>query len=117
MDVGLGSSVPISFSFSKISDRSIFGTSVSLGFGHVKWLETATEHVFKVDVPGCGKGNVKVDMEHGKILCTDLESFTGKYNTEFILPANAEIDKVKTASKDGVLTLTVPKPRHLHSLM
>ena len=91
----------------------------------IDWKETPTAHVFKADVPGLKKEEVKVEIEDGRVLHisgqrnreqeekTDtwhrIERSSGSFARRFRLPENAKIDQVKAAMEDGVLTVTVPK--------
>lgn len=96
-------------------------------FAHAKvdWRETPTAHVFKADMPGLKKEEVKVEIEEGRVLQisgqrsreqeekTDtwhrVERSSGSFSRRFRLPENAKIDQIKAAMEDGVLTVTVPK--------
>lgn len=91
----------------------------------VDWKETPEAHVFKADLPGLHKEDVKVEVEDGSVLQisgernrereekTDtwhrVERSSGKFLRRFRLPANAKADQVKAAMENGVLTVTVPK--------
>ncbi|XP_071710298.1 17.8 kDa class I heat shock protein-like [Rutidosis leptorrhynchoides] len=91
----------------------------------VDWKETPEAHVFKADLPGIKKEEIKVEVEEGKVLQISgernvekedkndkwhrVERSSGKFTRRFVLPENAKIDQVKAAMENGVLTITVPK--------
>ena len=91
----------------------------------VDWKETPNSHVFKADVPGLKKEEVKVEVEDGRTLQisgqrsremeekTDtwhrVERSQGSFMRRFRLPEDAKVDEVKAAMENGVLTVTVPK--------
>ncbi|KAL0303793.1 UNVERIFIED_CONTAM: class I heat shock protein [Sesamum radiatum] len=91
----------------------------------IDWRETPEAHVFKADLPGLKKEEVKVEVEDGRILQisgertkeqeekTDtwhrLERSSGKFLRRFRLPENAKMDQVKATMENGVLTVVVPK--------
>ncbi|KAL8051203.1 hypothetical protein ABFX02_06G131000 [Erythranthe guttata] len=64
-----------------------------LSIAGVDWKETPEAHLFKVDVPGLKKEEVKVE-ELRKV---------------HPLPENAKLEDVTAAMENGVLTVTVPK--------
>ncbi|MCA0781517.1 Hsp26/alpha crystallin family protein, partial [Vibrio vulnificus] len=87
--------------------------------------ETPEAHVFKADLPGLKKEEVKVEVEDDRVLQirgernadkeekTDtwhrVERSTGQFVRRFRLPENAKMDRIKAAMENGVLTVTVPK--------
>ncbi|KAL1348369.1 hypothetical protein HN51_024362 [Arachis hypogaea] len=92
---------------------------------NVDWKETPAAHVFKADVPGLKKEEVKVEIEDDRVLRISgernreseerndtwhrVERSSGRFERSFRLPENAMVDQVKAAMEDGVLTVTVPK--------
>ncbi|KAL6552483.1 hypothetical protein OROHE_007847 [Orobanche hederae] len=100
-------------------------TATALANARIDWKETPESHVFKVDVPGLKKEEVKVEVEDGSILQISgerskeqeekndrwhrVERCSGKFLRRFRLPENAKLDAVKAAMENGVLTVMVPK--------
>ncbi|PWA44186.1 Alpha crystallin/Hsp20 domain-containing protein [Artemisia annua] len=91
----------------------------------IDWKETPDAHVFKADLPGLKKEEVKVELQEGRILQISgersrekeekndkwrrVERSSGKFLRQFRLPDNAKVDQVKAKMENGVLTVTVPK--------
>nr|GMD24282.1 18.1 kDa class I heat shock protein-like [Ipomoea batatas]GMD67136.1 18.1 kDa class I heat shock protein-like [Ipomoea batatas] len=91
----------------------------------VDWKETPEAHIFKADLPGVKKEEVKVEVEDGRVLQISgerskekeekndkwhrIERSSGKFLRRFRLPENAKMDEVKAGMENGVLTVTVPK--------
>ncbi|CAI9106882.1 OLC1v1006122C1 [Oldenlandia corymbosa var. corymbosa] len=108
------------FSFNSVSNE----TSAFVNT-RVDWKETPEAHVFKADLPGIKKEEVKVEIEDGNVLQISgersvekedkndtwhrMERSSGKFLRRFRLPEDARVDQVKAAMENGVLTITVPK--------
>ena len=91
----------------------------------VDWKETPEAHVFKADLPGLKKEEVKVEIEDDRVLQIRgersvekeekndtwhrVERSSGQFMRRFRLPENAKVDEVKASMENGVLTVTVPK--------
>ncbi|CAK9223976.1 unnamed protein product [Sphagnum troendelagicum] len=93
----------------------------------IDWVETPEAHVFKADLPGLQKEDVKVTLEGDRTLQisgertreqekkTDtwhrVERSHGKFLRRFRLPDNANVESVNAKVENGVLTVTVPKAK------
>ncbi|KAK4480238.1 hypothetical protein RD792_013302 [Penstemon davidsonii] len=97
----------------------------SFAGARIDWKETPEAHVFKADVPGLKKEEVKVEVEDGNILQISgerskeqeekndkwhrIERSSGKFLRRFRLPENSKLEEIKANMENGVLTVTVPK--------
>ncbi|CAL2263847.1 unnamed protein product [Prunus armeniaca] len=91
----------------------------------IDWKETPEAHLFKADLPGLKKEEVKVEVEDDRVLQISgernvekedkndkwhrVERSSGKFLRRFQLPENARVDEIKAAMENGVLSVTVPK--------
>ncbi|KAL0452786.1 UNVERIFIED_CONTAM: class I heat shock protein [Sesamum latifolium] len=121
---------PFNSNFRQLSDNFLSNfpsSSETTAFAHamVDWRETPNAHVFKADVPGLRKEEVKVELEDDRILQISgerkrqmeekgdtwhrVERSSGRFMRRFRLPENAKVEEVKASMENGVLTVTVPK--------
>jgi len=86
---------------------------------------TPEAHVFKADIPGLKKEEVKVEIEDDRVLQISgernvekedkndkwhrVERSSRTFMRRFRLPKNAKMNEVKASMENGVLSLTVPK--------
>ncbi|XP_057477054.1 17.5 kDa class I heat shock protein-like [Actinidia eriantha] len=111
-------------SFPRFSDQ-IPPEAAAFAGATIDWKETPTAHVFKADLPGVRKEEVKVEVEDDRVLQISgersreqeehgdtwhrVERSSGRFMRRFRLPENAQVDQVRAAMENGVLTVTVPK--------
>lgn len=104
---------------------SLASSSSAFTGTRVDWKETPQAHVFKADLPGVKKEEVRVEVEDGRVLQisgertreqeekTDtwhrVERSSGSFLRRFRLPEDAAVDRVRAAMENGVLTVTIPK--------
>ena len=117
---GSGSSGSLFPPFPRISSET-----AAFAGARIDWKETPEAHVFKADVPGLKKEEVKVEVEDGNVLQISgerneeqeekadtwhrVERSSGKFLRRFRLPEDAKVEQVKAGLENGVLTVTVPK--------
>lgn len=86
--------------------------------------ETEKEYLIRAELPGLKKEDVKVTLSDGAITIEGerkqqkeeknerfhrVESSYGSFTRTFSLPDNIKADAVRCESKDGVLTVHIPK--------
>lgn len=86
--------------------------------------EYPNSYVFVIDMPGLKSGDIKVQVEEDNVLNISgerkrqeeegaryvrMERRIGKLMRKFVLPENANTDKISAVCQDGVLTVTVEK--------
>ena len=118
---------PFDNMFRSIVPSASSGDSETAAFANARidWKETPEAHVFKADLPGVKKEEVKVEVEDGNVLVISgqrsrekedkndkwhrVERSSGQFTRRFRLPENAKTEEVKAGLENGVLTVTVPK--------
>jgi len=86
--------------------------------------ESKEEYVFKLELPGISKEDIKVDLEGDKLNISGerkedtevkkedyhrVERYCGSFSRSFQLPKNTDGEKINAAMKDGILELRIPK--------
>ncbi|MBS0380532.1 MAG: Hsp20/alpha crystallin family protein [Proteobacteria bacterium] len=86
--------------------------------------ETEKEYVIRAELPAVDKDDVEVTLDSGIITIKGerkqhkedkterfhrIESFYGSFERSFTIPENVDSDAIKCDSKDGVLTVHIPK--------
>ncbi|KAK4376060.1 hypothetical protein RND71_006737 [Anisodus tanguticus] len=101
------------------------GETSAFASTRIDWKETPEAHVFKADLPGLKKEEVKVAIEDDKVLQISgernveredkndmwhrVERSSGKFMRRFRLPENVKMEQIKASMENGVLTVTLPK--------
>lgn len=120
--------------FNRMLPRS-FAAWPRLGFGgsdstKFEWApavdisETDKEYLIRAELPAVRKEDVKVTVDEGMITIQGerkqqqedksekfhrMETFYGSFTRSFALPENVNADSIRCESKDGVLTVHIPK--------
>ncbi|XP_022957037.1 17.8 kDa class I heat shock protein-like isoform X2 [Cucurbita moschata] len=118
---------PMSLSLSLDVWDPFGGDTSAMANTRIDWKETPEAHIFKADLPGMKKEEVKVEVEEGRVLQISgerskekeekndkwhrVERSSGKFMRRFRLPENAKVDEVKASIENGVLTVRVPKTK------
>jgi HSP20 family protein len=86
--------------------------------------ETEKEYLIRAELPAVRKEDVKVTVDQGIITIEGerkqqkeeknekfhrVESFYGTFSRSFSLPENTDVNAIRCESKDGVLTVHIPK--------
>ena len=82
----------------------------------------------KVELPGMNKDDIKVTIKNNMLRLSGerkqeeetkektfhrIERYFGKFCRTIQLPADIDADKIKAQYKDGVLNITLPKPKSM----
>ena len=82
----------------------------------------------KVELPGMNKDDIKVTIKNNMLRLSGerkqeeettektfhrIERYFGKFSRTIQLPADIDADKIKAQYKDGVLNITLPKPKSM----
>ncbi|XP_024528677.1 18.0 kDa class I heat shock protein-like [Selaginella moellendorffii] len=111
--------------FEEISSIFSCDNSSAVANTRVDWLETPEAHIFKADLPGVSREEVKISVEDGRTLQISgerkkhesdksdkwhrVERSHGSFLRKFRLPESANVEAIKATVEHGVLTVTIPK--------
>lgn len=94
------------------------------------WLPAVNEredekaYYLEIDLPGVKKEDINVEVKDNVLRISGerkfkkeeedkgykrVESFFGKFERSFTLPADADAEKIEAKAEDGVLTIVIPK--------
>ena len=111
-------------------DRLMRHWASPISFSETGWnpsvdvVETDDEIVVKAEIPGVSKDDIDLTVENNRIIISGekkqeheekednyylMERSYGSFRRIFVLPAQADADRVVASYKDGILTVTVPK--------
>ena len=110
--------------------RLIYARPYASATAAMDWVETPTSHVVRINVPGLGKDDVKVQVENGNVLSVrgaakekqgkDEESAEeavwhvaergkAEFAREVALPEHVKVEQIRAGVENGVLTVVLPK--------
>jgi len=114
----------------RLFEDSFYGDTERERENQVTWYpaadiyETQEEYVFKLEVPGLEKEDIKIELNSGTLSIAGerkeekdvkkedyhrVESYSGKFCRSFTLPRNIDSKKINATIKNGILELRVPK--------
>ena len=88
--------------------------------------ETDKEYLIRAELPAVKKDDLRVTVEGGMLTISGerkqreeekkekfhrVESFYGSFSRSFTLPENVDADRIQAESKDGIVTVHVPKAK------
>lgn len=100
------------------------GNNVEKFTPHLDVVETPTEYLISVDLPGVKPEDVKVEMEDGKLTISGkretvveentkhvhrIERTKGSFHRMVTLPREIDSDRIDAKYEQGVLHVTLPK--------
>ncbi|KAL6861716.1 hypothetical protein ACP4OV_017416 [Aristida adscensionis] len=101
-------------------------SSSSSAAAAMDWVETPASHVLRINVPGLGKDDVKVQVEDGNVLTVRAagkekeaeeegavwhvaERGRPEFARAVALPEGVRVEGIRAGVENGVLTVVVPK--------
>jgi HSP20 family protein len=113
----------------RLFEDSLYGdnereSDVAAWYPSTDIYETQDEYVFKLEVPGLTKEDIKIELKDSTLSISGerkeetevkkedyhrIESCSGKFYRNFSLPRNIDPKKVNAKMKDGILELRISK--------
>jgi HSP20 family protein len=106
--------------------RGLAGRAVTAYAPRIDFSETDTELRIAAELPGIEEKDIQVSLEDGVLTIEakrnveakdesekgrrHVETFRGKYQRSLRLPSEVDPDAVKAVYRNGILTVTLPKP-------
>ncbi len=109
-------------------DNECQSTSMATWYPPTDIFETENDYVFKLQVPGMSKDDIKVEVKENTLTIGGerkedtevkrenyhrVESYSGAFSRSFVLPKNVDSSNVEAQLKNGVLELRVSKPEEV----
>ena len=108
--------------------RLLYARPLAYATAAMDWVETPTSHVLRINVPGLGKDDVKVQVEDGNVLSVRgaakekgkegneeeavwhvAERGKPEFAREVALPEHVRVEQIRASVDNGELTVVVPK--------
>jgi len=110
--------------FSRLPDLTDVSSSQSLLGASTSFVNNDSAYVVKISMPGINKNNINFKIKDRRLIISgenkknktdkgddyySQESSYGNFLSSFILPQDAQTNKITSDYKDGVFTITIPK--------
>ncbi|XP_037469133.1 16.0 kDa heat shock protein, peroxisomal-like [Triticum dicoccoides] len=108
--------------------RLLYARPLASATAAMDWVETPTSHVLRINVPGLGKDDVKVQVEDGNVLSVRgaakekgnegneeaavwhvAERGKPEFAREVALPEHVRVEQIRASVDNGELIVVVPK--------
>ena len=120
----------VPYDIDRAFDRLMRGWVSPASFSEFDWnpsvdvSESDDEIIVKVEIPGVSAENVDISVDDNHLIISGekkqeaevkdrnyccVERSYGSFRRSLALPSAAEVDNIKASSKDGVLSILIPK--------
>jgi HSP20 family protein len=111
-------------------DRMVRNWVSPVSFSEFDWnpsidvSESENDFVVKAEIPGVDPKDVEISVDNNNLIISGekkqeqeekernyyrLERSYGSFRRSFALPADVDVDKIKASSRDGVISVVIPK--------